>query len=65
MARLTELPEWKALAEHYASVGSAHLRDLFASEPDRGVTFAAEAGDLYVDYSKNRVTAETLRLLID
>jgi len=64
MARLTDRPEWKALADHYPAVRDAHLRDLFAADPDRAAAFALEAGDLYVDCSKNRVTTETVRLLV-
>jgi glucose-6-phosphate isomerase len=47
-----DTPEWKALADHYAEVKDLHLRDLFDSDPQRGTTFVAEAGDLYLDYSK-------------
>ena len=64
MTRLVDLPEWKALAEHHAAVHGAHLRDLFAADPDRGIALTADAGDLHLDYSKNRVTAETVRLLV-
>ena len=63
MARAVDSPEWKALAEHYAQVGELHLRDLFAGDPARGERFAVELGDLYLDYSKNRITADTLPLL--
>jgi glucose-6-phosphate isomerase len=59
-----DTPEWKALADHYAEVKDLHLRDLFDSDPQRGTTFVAEAGDLYLDYSKNRVTDESVRLLV-
>ncbi|HEX6596345.1 MAG TPA: glucose-6-phosphate isomerase [Acidimicrobiales bacterium] len=63
--RITDTPEWKSLADHAAGLRDVHLRDLFADDPSRGETMAATAGDLYLDYSKNRVTAETLGLLVD
>jgi glucose-6-phosphate isomerase len=56
--------EWKALADHYADTKDLHMRDLFTADPRRGTTFTAEAGDLYLDFSKNRVTAESVRLLV-
>ncbi len=61
---LRERPAWKALEQHYSEIGGQHLRDLFASEPGRGERLTAEAAGLYLDYSKNRITDETLRLLI-
>jgi glucose-6-phosphate isomerase len=61
---LTARPAWKALAAHYQDVRKLHLRDLFASDPKRGERLAAEAVGLYLDYSKNRVTDETLALLV-
>ncbi len=61
---LRERPSWKALEQHYAEIGGMHLRDLFAADPGRGERLTAEAAGLYLDYSKNRVTDETLRLLI-
>jgi glucose-6-phosphate isomerase len=61
---LRERPAWKALEQHYSEIGGRHLRDLFAAEPGRGERLTAEAAGLYLDYSKNRVTDETLRLLI-
>jgi glucose-6-phosphate isomerase len=64
MSGVVGSPEWAALADHFSAVKDAHLRDLFADDPGRGETFTAEAGDLYLDYSKNRVTAETMRLLV-
>ncbi|HET9581413.1 MAG TPA: glucose-6-phosphate isomerase [Gemmatimonadota bacterium] len=54
---------WRALAEHRERVAGLHLRDLFAKDPDRGERMAAEAAGLYLDWSKNRVTDETLGLL--
>jgi glucose-6-phosphate isomerase len=56
--------EWRALAEHHARIADMHLRDLFRDQPDRGVTMNVEVGDLYLDYSKNRVTPETIDLLV-
>jgi glucose-6-phosphate isomerase len=61
---LTRRPSWQALAEHYQKVKDLHLRTLFAEDPQRGKNFTTEALDIYFDYSKNRLTAETLRLLI-
>jgi glucose-6-phosphate isomerase len=60
---LRSLPAWKALEAHYSSVRELHLRQLFAEDPKRGERFALEAVGLYLDYSKNRVTDETLKLL--
>ena len=61
---LTQRPAWKALEAHYARVRDLHLRTLFADDPNRGERFTAEAVGLYLDYSKHRVTDETLRLLV-
>jgi glucose-6-phosphate isomerase len=58
-AKLTERSEWKALEAHYAEVKDLHLRDLFA-DPQRAGAFTLRAEDLLLDYSKNRITAETL-----
>jgi glucose-6-phosphate isomerase len=57
-------PAWKALAAHYKTISKLHLRQLFADDPDRGQCMAIEAVGLYLDYSKNRVTDETLNLLL-
>ena len=59
----TTLPAWQALHQHAAVIGRKHLRDLFAGDPRRGETFALADVDLYLDYSKQRVDADTLRLL--
>jgi len=59
----TARPEWRALQEHYATMRSAHLRDLFAADPERGTRLTAEAAGLFLDYSKHRVTDETMALL--
>ncbi|MDT0275111.1 glucose-6-phosphate isomerase [Blastococcus goldschmidtiae] len=56
--------EWGALAEHRQALGATHLRELFAADPDRGTRLTGRAGDLYVDFSKHRVTDETLTLLL-
>jgi len=61
---LTSLPAWQALVAHHAEVGALHLRGLFADDARRGERLAVEAAGLYLDYSKNRVTDETLRLLV-
>ena len=55
---------WKNLGAHYKKIRDLHLRQLFAKDPQRGERFTAEAVGLYLDYSKNRITAETLKLLI-
>jgi len=63
----TPLPErksWQALRRHYDDIAGQHLRDLFAGDPGRGERLTAEAAGLYLDYSKNRVTDETMRLLV-
>ncbi len=62
---LTSLPAWKALQEHYSKLRDLHLRQLFADDPERGKNFTLEALGLYFDYSKNRITEETIRLLLD
>jgi glucose-6-phosphate isomerase len=62
--RLTERPAWKALEAHCATIRHLHLRQLFAEDPDRGERLAAEASGLYLDYSKNRITDATIRLLV-
>ena len=61
---LRSLPAWKALETHYSSVRGLHLRQLFAEDPKRGERLALEVVGLYLDYSKNRVTDETLKLLL-
>ena len=65
MTPLTQLPAWKALRAHYQAVRDAQLRDLFAADPQRGERLVAEEVGLYLDYSKQRVTAETMNLLIE
>ena len=61
---LTQRPEWKALVAHHAQVKSIHLRELFAQDATRGTRLTAEGAGLYLDYSKHRVTDETLALLL-
>ena len=61
---LRERPAWAALERHADEVRGLHLRDLFASDPTRGERLAAEGADIYLDYSKNRITDDTLRLLL-
>ena len=56
-------PAWTALEQHFAEIKDRHLRDLFAEDPDRGTRLVAEGAGLFLDYSKNRVTDETLGLL--
>ena len=62
---LTERPAWKVLVEHFQTIRDLHLRQLFADDPRRGERLTAEAAGIYLDYSKNRVTDETIRLLVN
>jgi glucose-6-phosphate isomerase len=62
--RLTHRSVWKALEEHYQKIRTVHLRTLFAEDPKRGQRLALEAAGIYLDYSKNRITDDTLRLLL-
>ena len=64
MTALTLTPSWQALAAHHAQVKDVHLRTLFADDPGRAKRFSAEGAGLFLDYSKNRITDETLRLLL-
>lgn len=61
----TSTPAWQALQAHHQAIGQKHLRDWFAVEADRGVKYSLEACGLYLDYSKNRISSETLPLLIE
>src|SRR4029077_19151746 len=61
---LTQRPAWKALALHHKQIRKTHLRDLFARDPQRGRRLTAHAAGLFLDYSKNRVTDQTLKLLV-
>lgn len=62
---LTQRPAWQALEAHYQEVKDLHLRTLFAEDPGRGERMTAEALGIYFDYSKHRITDETLRLLVE
>jgi glucose-6-phosphate isomerase len=62
---LTQLPAWKALQAHAESMKKTHLRDLFAKDPKRGTRLTAEAEGIYFDFSKHRITDETVKLLLD
>jgi glucose-6-phosphate isomerase len=62
---LTQRPAWKALQTHYREIRGHHLRQWFADDPTRGERLTAEAAGVYLDYSKNRVTDETLKLLFE
>lgn len=61
---LTSRPAWRALEAHRAELGETHLRELFAADPKRGERLTAEADGIFLDYSKNRITDETLKLLL-
>jgi glucose-6-phosphate isomerase len=63
-ARLRDRPAFGALAQHHTTLARRHLRELFAGDPARGERFCAEAAGLYLDYSKNRITDETMGLLL-
>ena len=62
---ITASPAWKALARHHADIAGEHLRRFFAEDPARGRELTVTVGDLYIDYSKHRVTRDTLKLLVD
>jgi len=61
---LTTLPAWKSLESHYRKIEKSHLRELFAGDPSRGERLTVEAVGLFLDYSKNRITDETIKLLL-
>src|SRR5208283_1909901 len=65
IAPLTETPAYKALGAHYEKIRNTHLRTLFAEDPKRADTFSLEQVGLYFDYSKHRITAETVKLLLE
>jgi glucose-6-phosphate isomerase len=65
MAPITETPEWRALDAHFDAMRDVHLRDLFDADPTRGDDMTVEHEGLFLDYSKQRITHETLRLLIE
>jgi glucose-6-phosphate isomerase len=62
---ISTTPAWNALVRHHDQVGAKHLRELFDEDPARGRELTLTVGDLYIDYSKHRVTRETLKLLVD
>src|ERR1700722_10690673 len=62
---LRERKAWQALERHYADISGQHLRDLFAADPGRGERLTAEAAGIFLDYSKNRITDETMALLVE
>ena len=64
MSTRTQTPAWKALRDHHASLARAHMRDLFAADPDRFGRFSILWEDMIVDYSKHRITPETMSLLL-
>ncbi len=64
-ADISASPEWDALRRHHDEIAGKHLREFFAEDPDRGRELAFAVGDLYIDYSKHRITRETLSLLVD
>ena len=64
MTPLTKRPAWKALAAHHKKIKPQHLRELFAADPKRGQRLTMEAAGLFLDYSKNRVTGQTIELLL-
>ena len=61
---MRQRPAWAALEKHHQKIGGVHLRQLFAEDRERGERLAVEAAGIYLDYSKNRITDETLRLLL-
>lgn len=64
-ADITATPAWQALSKHYDDIRDIHLTELFAEDPARGTELVLTVGDLYIDYSKHRVTRQTLELLAD
>ena len=62
---ITETPAWNALVRHHDQIGTKTLREFFDEDPSRGRDLTLTVGDLYIDYSKHRVTRETLNLLVD
>ncbi|MEJ2024024.1 MAG: glucose-6-phosphate isomerase, partial [Deltaproteobacteria bacterium] len=65
MKKLKKLPAWRALAKHHEKIENVHMRDLFSDQPERFERFSLNLGDILFDFSKNRITAETISLLID
>jgi glucose-6-phosphate isomerase len=65
VSSLRQTPAWQALEQNADALRETHLRDLFAADPERGETLSVEADGLFLDYSKNRITGDTLRLLFE
>ncbi len=65
MAFLQSSPAWKALEAHHRAVAGVHMRDLFAGDAERFSRFSLTQGEVFLDYAKNRITAETMALLFD
>jgi glucose-6-phosphate isomerase len=65
VSSLRQTPAWQALEQNADALRKTHLRDLFAADPERGETLSVEADGLFLDYSKNRITGDTLRLLFE
>ena len=65
MSKLTESAEWRALEQHFEAISHVHMRDMFSENPARFEEFSVRLGDILLDYSKNRVTQDTLSLLMD
>src|SRR3989304_4834648 len=61
--RLTDTPAWRKLQQHQKDISGIHMRDMFAADPDRANRLSIELDGIYIDYSKHRITAETLDLL--
>lgn len=65
MSKLTDTPQWQALQANFEEIKNLHLREIFSQDPNRGEELVIEFQDLYLDYSKNRITRKTLNLLVD
>src|SRR5689334_8447442 len=65
MSTLTNTPVWKKLEQHYQATHNIQMRDLFAQDPNRFSHFSLRFNDILFDFSKNRITSDTLKLLLD
>ncbi|MDX9956750.1 MAG: glucose-6-phosphate isomerase, partial [Anaerolineae bacterium] len=65
MAGLEKTAVWQALLQHQRQISGLHMRDMFAADPQRFARFSLRVGDILFDYSKNRITVETMSLLVD
>src|SRR3954466_10895864 len=65
MASVTQTPAWKALDSHQKAIASKHMRDMFKEDPQRFDKFHVNFNDIFLDFSKNRITEETFKLLLD